>query len=230
MRALVRSSCLALHYLLFMCVLRLCLARSFHLQRNSSVSSPDCAVCPPNVSSKENWDTSSNSRRETLEPARGNIIRSAFSKRINSLGSIITNELPLHERRLQERMYRYSIDSRLNLIRTQNLGTVVPVALAASELEKFYQDILDKVITVWGLTPPESFFALVKGRLRLSLVSSNGETIPWAFLAGLVKSLLGQAQEHFTPVFSSFWQTDDQLTNVFVTMEVLDKAPTYGIG
>ena len=120
----------------------------------------------------------------------------------------------------RKRMYRYSVENRLRLIGLETMAIVVPLDLAAAELERFYHSVLLQVATIWSLQPPINPVLFTCGRLKLSMVSSNG-AIPWAVVADIARALLEESRSYFTPVFRSHWQTEDHSTTLRIVFELL---------
>lgn len=123
-------------------------------------------------------------------------------------------------RALQKRMFRFSLENRLCLVRTDVLGIIIPVSIAAAELEQFYSGILHRISTVWSLTSPVSSIILTYGRLNMSMVSNN-ETMPWALAADLIQALLQDTRSYFTFAFYSYWQTEDHSVFLSIVFEIL---------
>ena len=133
----------------------------------------------------------------------------------------LKNVSPLaYGRTLRKRMFRFSLENRLHLVRRDLLGTIVPVSLAAPALERFFRVVWEQATTVWIFTPPVKRIVLTMGKFELSLVSTN-EDIPWAILAGMAETLLERTQAQFTNTFSEFWQTEDQSTSLSIVFRIL---------
>ena len=128
----------------------------------------------------------------------------------------------LHDSILRTRMYRFSLENRIQLVRATPVAMVVPVSIAASELERFYQLILRQITTVWGLEPPVNLLIMTYGRLQLSfsLVPSS-EVVSWALVSSIVEALLEMTRSSFTPTFYSRWQTECHSASLMVAFEVL---------
>ena len=131
----------------------------------------------------------------------------------------------LHDSILRTRMYKFSLENRLQLVRATTVAMVVPVSIAASELERFYQLILRQITTVWGLEPPVNLLIMTYGRLQLSfsIVPSN-EVISWALVSNIVEALLEMTRSSFTPTFYSLWQTEHHSASLMVAFEVLSRS------
>ena len=131
----------------------------------------------------------------------------------------------LHDSILRTRMYRFSLENRLQLIHAIPVAMVVPVSIAASELERFYQLILRQITTVWGLEPPVNLLIMTYGRLQLSfsIVPSN-EVISWALVSNIVEALLEMTRSSFTPTFYSLWKTERHSASLMVAFEVLSRS------
>ncbi|KAL8691653.1 MAG: hypothetical protein Q9218_003174 [Villophora microphyllina] len=124
-------------------------------------------------------------------------------------------------------MYHFSLDNRLRLVWPATLGVIVPVNIAAYQLEQFYGAILHQVNTVWSLTQPARTILLCYGGFKLSMISNN-EAIPWALVSELVEDLLGHARQFWTPTYSFFLQTEDQSTSVTILLEILPTRSPLG--
>ena len=128
----------------------------------------------------------------------------------------------LHDSILRTRMYRFSLENRIQLVRATQVAMVVPVSIAASELERFYQLILREIITVWGLRPPVNLLVVTYGRLQLSFsMAPSNEVISWALVSSIVEELLEMTRSSFTPTFHSFWQAENHSASLMVVFDVL---------
>ena len=90
---------------------------------------------------------------------------------------------------------------------------IVPVAVAALSLERFYDTILSHTLAPWRSLPPQQALAINMGPLQLTMnvVYSNGipQGIPWAFVRNFARNMLAMTALGFTGTYNMYYDTDD---------------------
>ncbi|KAL8784956.1 MAG: hypothetical protein Q9195_008822 [Heterodermia aff. obscurata] len=84
------------------------------------------------------------------------------------------------------------------------LGTMVPIAVAAQNLEAFYESIAAQVHS-WLNTPEYHEFIITQGRLQLSFICSRAD-VPWNFVAAFAEFMADNVSKGWVEVYDSVWE------------------------
>ena len=109
--------------------------------------------------------------------------------------------------------------------RFKNFGIIVPVILAASYMQDFFDIIALRIETgFWANEPPSSYRIFSMWNFELSFVSA-GTTIPWDFIQEYVVDKLSDVGKGFTGVF------EEEMVGIFngVAAAVLIKLKFAGV-
>ena len=95
----------------------------------------------------------------------------------------------------------------------------VPIAVAASSLELFYNAILFNALAPWCTRPPQQHLVMTMGPLQLTMTvvvdSGVAQGIPWAFVRNFARNMLGVTALGFTGTYNMCYSRHSESTTGF---------------
>lgn len=106
----------------------------------------------------------------------------------------------------------------LRLLRIFSSDLIVPVSVAARELELFYWALLHNAVYVWPDTPPLPNLVLSLGHLQIAFF--GGGLVQWDFVADFAARMLVVTQLGYTGTYRMTWANRAFTAGVSVMLSI----------